>query len=61
MKIQSGYCYLDVKRGRKKLLKETSAGKRIPVTIKGFINGPFSADDGESIEFEVEVMKVTTK
>lgn len=55
-KIDSGFCYLDVKCGRVKLAKRIIAGeKRIPVTIRGHIIDIASQDDGTSIEFTVEV------
>jgi hypothetical protein len=55
-KIDSGFCFLDVKRGRVKLAKRVNTGEaRIPVTIRGYITGISSQDDGTSIEFEVTV------
>lgn len=55
-KIDSGFCFLDVKRGRVKLAKRINAGeKRIPVTIRGHIIDISSNDDGTSIEFTIEV------
>jgi hypothetical protein len=47
---------LDVKRGRKRLRKLVKDHKlKVPVTIKGFIVGDWSGDDGTSIEFELDV------
>jgi hypothetical protein len=62
MKIQSTFCLLDVKRGRKKLAKffnfeAAPEGLRIPVTITGYVTGVWGNDDGESQEFTVEVTK----
>jgi hypothetical protein len=34
------------------------AGERIPVVIRGYIDGIWSQDDGESREFSVHVEKV---
>ena len=56
MKTTSNFALLDVKRGRKALRKIVAGHKRkIPVTIKGYIVGDWSADDNTSIEFEVQV------
>jgi len=59
MKIQSNFALLDVKHGRKGLEKALSKGP-IPVTITGNLTGVWGNDDGESVEFEVEVTKVWT-
>lgn len=54
--IQSDYATLDVKRGRVALARRIAAGDdRIPVTIRGYITGVNGEDDGDSIEFRVEV------
>lgn len=58
MKLQSDFALLDVKRGRKGLVKRTQKGERIPVTITGYIAGQWGHDDGESIEFEFKVLEV---
>lgn len=58
--IDSDFALLDVKRGRHALLKRVEDGDtRIPVTIEGFIYRNWGGDDGTSIEFEVDVTKVT--
>lgn len=59
-KIYSGVAFLDVKSGRKTLSKIVEK-KPVPVTIKGFITCQASGDDGESIEFQVDVKKVSLK
>lgn len=56
-KLSSDFALLDVKKGRAALLKATK-GNRIPVTITGYIVGPWSDDDGTNREFEVEVTGV---
>jgi len=70
MKIQSTFALLDVKRGRKKLLKILGypgnhmggpQRKPIPVVIYGEIIGPWGHDDGISQEFEVIVKEVEIK
>lgn len=54
--IHSDYATLDVKAGRVALARRVVAGDdRIPVTIRGYITGINSEDDGDSIEFRVEV------
>ena len=66
-KIDSGFCFLDVKRGRVNLakrinkLKGFGAPVRIPVTIRGHITDISSQDDGTSIEFEVEVSEAVER
>jgi len=56
MKTTSNFAILDVKTGRAKLRKLVKDHKlKIPVTIKGYITGDWSGDDGTSIEFEVQV------
>jgi len=58
--IKSDFALLDVKLGRRALADEFKKQPRlrIPVTITGFITGVSSRDDGESIEFTVDVENV---
>lgn len=64
--IKSNFAILDVKSGRKSLkklfYKTDSFGQvlpvRIPVTIKGYIDGVWGDDDGISQEFSVSVQSV---
>ena len=61
MKIKSNFAILDVKKGRKKLVRhfdECPKRPRIPILIEGYIDGQHSEDDGTSIEFSVEVTSV---
>ena len=60
LKLKSEFALLDVKQGRTKLAKvvKHDSGRRVPVTITGYITGRWGNDDGISIEFEVEVEKV---
>ena len=68
MKIESTFALLDVQKGRRKLLSEVGGngigktgqptGKRIPVTITGFVVGAWGGDDGTSREFQVDVTNV---
>lgn len=61
-KIKSGFAILDVKHGRKTLSKLVAAHPgAIPVTIQGFIIERWSEDDGESIEFGVDVIRVSLR
>jgi hypothetical protein len=55
--IKSRHAILDVTVGRKKLAKMLAAnpGERIPVMILGFVTEQHGSDDGESIEFAVDV------
>jgi len=64
LEIKSDFAVLDVKDGRRKLESHfrnaPSSGPvpdrfKIPVVIRGFIDGQWGNDDGESIEFSVEV------
>lgn len=61
-KIDSGFCFLDVKRGRVKLAKRAAKDDcRIPVIIRGHIIGISNGDDGTSIEFTVEVSEAVER
>ena len=70
MEIKSTFAILDVKAGRSALNKHFSKrpalgvcppAMRIPVTITGYIDGIWGADDGVSREFSVTVQSVKTK
>lgn len=57
--IDSSFALLDVKKGRKALLRRIKNGEtKIPVTIHGYIVKDWSGDDGTSIEFEIDVRAV---
>ena len=69
MKLKSEFAILDVKVGRGPLTKRFALRPkfgpcpkdlRIPVVIKGFIDGVHSRDDGVSREFSIEVTSVET-
>lgn len=49
------FAILDVKAHRASLLQHIKAGERLPVMLVGVIDSQHSRDDGESIEFSVEV------
>lgn len=54
--VKADFALVDIKRGRKGLLKIVGDhGHRVPVTLKGYIVGDWSRDDGTSIEFEIDV------
>lgn len=57
----TGYALLDVGEGRFALEKylNTHPGKKIPVVVYGEIDYPFGSDDGESIEFVLQVRRMT--
>lgn len=61
--IKSTFALLDVKQGRRALLRELGeqpTEKRIPVTIRGYLTHAWGRDDGISIEFAVDVESVET-
>ena len=65
-KVSSDFAIVDIKRGRKKLSKMMPRGsnhlpksERIPVLIEGWISHQHSGDDGTSIEFGVDVKRVS--
>jgi hypothetical protein len=66
MNMESNFALLDVRRGRRQLERLFAKGRggypangeRIPVTIKGYITHQHGDDDGESIEFGVQVLSV---
>lgn len=57
-KISSSYAILDVERGRKALAKYLKANSGLPVIIHATITDQFGSDDGCSIEFNMDVVKV---
>lgn len=68
--MKSDFAVLDVKAGRKVLAKrfrnrprlgECPPKMRVPITIKGYIDGIHSGDDGMSQEFSVVVQSVTKR
>lgn len=68
--IHSDYAWLDVKKGRAQLRRIVGTEpfdpadvkrRRIPVTIRGYLEGPpVSKDDGISQEFEIHITSVQT-
>jgi hypothetical protein len=68
--MKSDFAILDVKSGRKALEKhfrnrprlgECPSAMRVPITIKGYIDGVHSDDDGVSREFSIVVQSVTKR
>lgn len=60
VKLESDFLILDVKRGRRKLSRLLSGGrKRVRVTITADLTAEWGCDDGVSIEFEGHVVGVT--
>jgi hypothetical protein len=58
-KITSEFAMLDVKVGRRGLAQYLRPQTmRVPVIIRGFIEYPWSDDDGESIDFGIDVTSV---
>lgn len=54
----SDFAILDVKRGRAAMRALVDAGRRIPVTITGYVDHTHSRDDGTSQEFSVQVTRL---
>lgn len=57
--IRSDFAILDVKAGRHDLKSMVEAGLKFPVVIYGTIDTVHSHDDGVSVEFSLDVHKVT--
>jgi hypothetical protein len=57
--VKSDFAILDVKAGRKALLKRLEAGERIEVVIRGTISTAWGPDDGTSQEFTVDVTELS--
>ena len=57
-KISSTYAILDVMRGRKALAKHLLKHGPLRVTIEAEITDAYGCDDGDSIEFNMNVLKV---
>lgn len=56
------FALVDVKGGRKALAKLVKDHKhRVPITLSGYIISEWSGDDGESIEFEMDVRRQRVK
>ena len=55
-KIKTEFAIVDVKLGRQALDKLVGDHKvKIPITLRGFLVGSWSGDDGVSMEFEIAV------
>lgn len=59
--IYSDFAILDVKKGRKALAKMVKDGHRFKTKIEMIIDQQNSNDDGVSIEFSGEVIRVEIK
>lgn len=57
-RIKSSYAILDVEQGRKALAKYLRENAGLPVVIHAVITDQCGHDDGTSIEFNCEVLKV---
>lgn len=55
----SAYCLLDVMKGRKRLAKRIKKDGPLRVVIVADITDEFGWDDGDSIEFNCDVISVT--
>jgi len=58
-KIKSTFAILDVMKGRKALAKHLAKHGPVHVLIEATITDPWGSDDGDSIEFNCDVSRVT--
>jgi len=59
--ISSSFAILDVKKGRRALERMVNSGHRFKAKIEMVIDSKNSGDDGVSIEFSGEVIRVEIK
>ncbi|ODP39240.1 hypothetical protein [Sphingomonas turrisvirgatae] len=57
-RIRSSYGILDVEQGRKALARYLQANAGLPVVIHAVLTDPYGGDDGTSIEFNMQVVKI---
>lgn len=57
-RISSTFAIVDIQRGRKALAKYLRANAGLFVVIHAVITDPYGSDDGVSIEFNTEVLKI---
>jgi hypothetical protein len=57
-KISSGYAIVDIEKGRKALAKHLAKHGGLPVIIYAILTDPYGRDDGVSIEFNANVLKI---
>lgn len=57
-KIKSSYAIVDIQQGRKALAKYLNGNAGLPVVIHAVLTDPYGTDDGTSIEFNAEVLKI---
>lgn len=57
-RLSSTYAILDVMRGRKALVKHLAKHGPVRVIIEAEITDPYGIDDGESIEFNCDVLRI---
>jgi len=60
-RIKSNFALLDIEQGRKALVKHLAKHGPLPVMIEAVITYPFGSDDGTSIEFNCDVVRLTIK
>lgn len=61
IQLNINYAFVDVKRGRKTLSKHINSGGKCWIKIDGLITDQVSNDDGESIEFQVDICALETE
>ncbi len=59
MAFTSNYAIIDVMKGRKALARRLAKHGPIRATLVVEITDPFGIDDGESIEFNANVISIT--
>lgn len=60
-KIKSTYAIVDVMKGRKALARHIAKHGPVRVTIVAELTEPYGSDDGTSIEFNANVISLTTQ
>jgi hypothetical protein len=58
-KFTSTYAIIDVMKGRKKLAKHIAKHGPVRVLIEAELTDPWGRDDGDSIEFNANVLSIS--
>ena len=57
-RIKSTYAIVDVEQGRQTLARYLKANAGLPVIIHAVLTDPYGRDDGVSMEFNAEVLRI---
>lgn len=57
-RITSTFAIIDIERGRTSLVKYLRANPGLEVNIRAVITDPYGRDDGDSMEFNAEVLSI---